>query len=313
MAIVQRFGLSPSFGAGLVGSFANANHIRASNDHVALFVVFHVSIMLLTRCSGNRRKVLDQPRKTPYACETKCETEKEDRAAIDEPPERLSILRKSHRAQTEQGPTIKKKKSSNRPNTLSLNKQGQSSQKELNRQDEAARLAAVDLSGTDREAGQGESEGSLKLNLGSSDRAFPGFVAVDMAMPADMLADLSKPWPWKDSSVDEVRAHDIFEHLPSRIQTMNELHRVLKPGGRATVEVPSAAHGAGFAQDPTHVSPWCMNSFQYFQDGSIATKRFSAAYGITARFKIVHLGEYEYMDAFEPVWKVTTILEAVKQ
>jgi hypothetical protein len=152
----------------------------------------------------------------------------------------------------------------------------------------------------------------LKLNLGACDRAFPGFLSVDIVPPADVIADLSLDWPWPDSSVEEVRAHDVFEHLPSRIHTMNELHRVLKPGGRATVEVPSATKGAGFAQDPTHITPWCMNSFQYFQAGSFAHQRLAKSYGITAAFRLVDLSEREYQDVCEKVWKITAVLEAVK-
>lgn len=151
-----------------------------------------------------------------------------------------------------------------------------------------------------------------RLNLGCSDRAFPGFIGVDIAPPADVIADLRDPWPWADSSVTEVRAHDVFEHLPNRIHTMNELWRVLKPGGQAVVEVPSATKGAGFAQDPTHVSPWCMNSFQYFEAGSFAHQRLAKAYGIKAAFRIVSLSERQYQDVHEPVWKITAILEAVK-
>jgi SAM-dependent methyltransferase len=155
---------------------------------------------------------------------------------------------------------------------------------------------------------------TVRLNLGCSDRSFAGFIGVDCAPGpvVDQIADLTKPWPWADSSVDEVRAHDVFEHLPNRIFTMNELHRVLKPGGVATIEVPSAAKGAGFAQDPTHCSAWCMNSFQYFRAGSFAKQRFTDSYGISASFRIVHLSEREYQDEFETVWKITAILEAVK-
>ena len=152
----------------------------------------------------------------------------------------------------------------------------------------------------------------MKLNLGCSDRAIEGFTNVDIAPPADVIADLAQPWPWADSSVDEVRAHHLFEHLPSRIQTMNELWRVLKPGGRATIAVPSASKGAGFAQDPTHVSPWCMNSFQYFEYGSFAQQRFKQSYGIPAQFRIISLTEREYQDVREPVWEITAVLEAVK-
>jgi predicted SAM-dependent methyltransferase len=152
----------------------------------------------------------------------------------------------------------------------------------------------------------------MRLNLGCSDRAVKGFAGVDIAPPADQIVDLSQPWPWLDSSVDEIVAYDIIEHLPDRIQTMNELWRVLKPGARVTIEVPNAAKGAGQWQDPTHVSQWCMNSWQYFEHGNFAQRRFAKAYGIIASFRVVSLTERPYKDAFEEVWKITAVLEAVK-
>lgn len=152
----------------------------------------------------------------------------------------------------------------------------------------------------------------MRLNLGACDRTIPGFLSVDIVPPADVVADLRERWPWPDSSVDEVRAYDVIEHLPDRIHTMNELYRVLVPGGRAVIEVPSATKGAGFAQDPTHTSAWCLNSFQYFEAGSFAHQRLSRHYGITARFRVVSLSEREYQDVREPVWKITAELEAVK-
>lgn len=152
----------------------------------------------------------------------------------------------------------------------------------------------------------------MKLNLGCADRPLPGFIGVDICPPADQIADLSKAWPWPDSSVDEVMALDIVEHLPNKIHTMNELWRVLKPGARATIEVPSSTHGAGADQDPTHVSRWNLNSFQYFEHKSFALQRFVRSYGIRAAFRVVSLSEREYMDAYEPVWKITAVLEAVK-
>lgn len=151
-----------------------------------------------------------------------------------------------------------------------------------------------------------------KLNLGSCDRNFPGFASVDISGPCDIVADLSKPWPWEDSSVDEVVAFDIIEHIEDRIHFMNELHRVLKPFARATIEVPNATKGSGFAQDPTHRSQWCMNSFQYFEAGSFAHNRLARAYGITAAFKVIELSEREYKDKYEPVFKITAILQAAK-
>ena len=150
----------------------------------------------------------------------------------------------------------------------------------------------------------------LRLNLGACDTRIPGFMSIDKCEPADFLTDLSLTWPWPDSSVSEVIAHDIIEHLPDRIHTMNELHRVLRPGAAAYIITPDASKGPGYFQDPTHCAPWCMNSWQYFEEGSVAQKRFSKAYGITARFKIVSLEPILAHDVVEDVWKIQVVLEA---
>ena len=171
----------------------------------------------------------------------------------------------------------------------------------------------------------------MRLNLGCSDRVIPGFIGVDIAPPADQIVDLSGPWPWPDSSVEEVLAYDVCEHirdrvwlpdnprLPSvhirgRIHFMNELHRVMKPGARATIETPNASRGCGYYQDPTHVSPWCLSTFKYFEHGTFAHGRLSKAYGITAAFKVLSLEEFETSgeDPRERAWKIKAVLEAVK-
>ena len=100
---------------------------------------------------------------------------------------------------------------------------------------------------------------------------------------------------------------------------MNEAWRVLKPGGVLRMECPDAAKGAGQWQDPTHATPWTPNGLQYFADGSPAHKRFAAAYGITARFKVRGVTERMYSELVDnahgvtaEVWKFSAILEAVK-
>lgn len=154
----------------------------------------------------------------------------------------------------------------------------------------------------------------MKLNLGALDRAFPGFRSVDIVPPADEIADLTQRWPWADSSVDEVLALDVFEHLPNKRHTMNELWRVLQPGGMATIEVPTLP-GVGACCDPTHNSLWSAGDFEYYEKGNYARERFrnSAYYGVKADFRIVSWESSAYQNKFgETVTKVKFVLEAVK-
>lgn len=157
----------------------------------------------------------------------------------------------------------------------------------------------------------------LKLNLGCADRILAGYVNVDVHPFSSevFIADLNEPWPWPDSSVEYVLAADIFEHLKNKIHPINELWRVLVPGGRATIIVPSAAKGAGHVQDPTHNpnAAWCMNSFQYFTQGSYAYVRgLTKVYGYIGTFKVLSMVEDPYQDKYEIVYKITAELEVVK-
>lgn len=154
----------------------------------------------------------------------------------------------------------------------------------------------------------------MKLNLGANDRMADGFWSVDIAPPAEFITDLTKPWPWPDSSVDEVLAFDIFEHMPDKRHSMNELWRVLRNGGRATIEVPTV-RGVGCCCDPTHVSLWSAGDFEYYEKGNFARERFrgSSYYGVLADFRIVGMEQSSYKNKFgEDVWKAKAILEALK-
>lgn len=196
----------------------------------------------------------------------------------------------------------------------------------------------------------------MRLNLGAADRHVDGFVCIDIAPPECAVCgdaktrtiNLNRLWPWDESSVQEVLAMDVCEHLgdchsieerfdddclhryreglsmrstrarevvPSgRIHFMNELHRILVPCGRATIETPNAAKGVGYFQDCTHVSPYCLSTFKYFEHGAFAHQRLSKAYGITAAFKVLSLSESQSNgeNPAETVFKIKAILEAVK-
>lgn len=126
----------------------------------------------------------------------------------------------------------------------------------------------------------------MKLNLGCSSNLRAGFVNVDIVEPCDQKADLCERWPWEDSSVDYVLAIDIIEHLPDKIHTINELWRVLKPGGIAEIEVPTTNGECAFA-DPTHVSYWNRTSFFFYERQHPYRIQYAFAYGIRASFEVV--------------------------
>jgi SAM-dependent methyltransferase len=133
----------------------------------------------------------------------------------------------------------------------------------------------------------------VRVDLGTSpplpEGQFDKYVnlaAVPEIPPGKMVvADLTERWPFDDSSVDYFRAHDIIEHLPDKIFTLNELHRCLKPDGSVEIFVP-VVQGVGAYCDPTHVSYWSRKSFDYFLSGTAEHNRFARQYGITAKFSM---------------------------
>ena len=151
----------------------------------------------------------------------------------------------------------------------------------------------------------------MKLNLCCSDAHLIGYVNVDRVQPADMIVDLDHGWLWEDSSVSEIRAWDAFEHLRYKIHSMNEAWRVLKPGGKLDLIVPTT-DGRGAFQDPQHVSYWNPNSLWYYLDGHPCWKRFRVAYNIQARFRLEWARHFLDGPESDKIWKLHAFLEAVK-
>lgn len=79
------------------------------------------------------------------------------------------------------------------------------------------------------------------LHIGSGARKLPGATTVDvLELPGvDVVHDLdSMPWPFEAGSFDLVYAHNVLEHLDDQVSVMEEIHRLLKPGGRVVITVP---------------------------------------------------------------------------
>lgn len=109
--------------------------------------------------------------------------------------------------------------------------------------------------------------GLLALDLGAAHRKPPGYVGVDRrpAEGVDIVATLPEKLDLPDDSVGLVRAVDFLVHVPAKVPLINELYRLLAPGGMLLTMTPSS-DGRGAYQDPTHVAYYNENSFWYYTD-----------------------------------------------
>jgi FkbM family methyltransferase len=152
--------------------------------------------------------------------------------------------------------------------------------------------------------------GMLRVDIGCGDSKPDGFVGVDICpgTKVDLVADISKEFPFEDSTVDELRAYDVVEHLPDRLNTMNEIWRVCKSGAKVDIVVPST-DGRGAFQDPTHISFWNINSFRYYSVQHPPYYNLCRKYGFKGAFQILSL---EHVVSSEEVIHVHAILQVVK-
>lgn len=113
-----------------------------------------------------------------------------------------------------------------------------------------------------------DSGSALKLDVGcGSCKKGPEWTGVDrVRFPGvDIVHDLSRPWPFKDESVDEIHCSHCIEHFDNveRVHVYNEMFRVLKKGHKATLIAPYWSSGRAYG-DPTHKgNPISAFSFFY--------------------------------------------------
>ena len=112
----------------------------------------------------------------------------------------------------------------------------------------------------------------LKLDLGCGSNRREGFKGVDFVKTdqTDYVHDLfAFPWPFADSSVEEVNCSHFFEHVPHHLRPkfMDELYRIMVPGAKAQFVTPYYT-SVRATQDFTHEwPPVSENSYLYFNKG----------------------------------------------
>jgi SAM-dependent methyltransferase len=142
----------------------------------------------------------------------------------------------------------------------------------------------------------------FKLNLGAGLDVKNGFINHDIIKldGIDQVHNLNTfPWPWKDSSIDYVLAKDVIEHLDEFILVMEELHRIVRPGGRIRLSVPYW-NSSSAKIDPTHKRGFHEKTFHFFDPHSpLCQERH---YYSTARFLIKE--EVFVISPFAPYFQI---------
>lgn len=139
----------------------------------------------------------------------------------------------------------------------------------------------------------------MKLDLACGQRCKEGFEGVDLVGGHGVthVVDLMRPrWPFDPDSVNEIWCSHFVEHLPNLIVFMDNVHRILKPGGIVRIVAPYYTSMRAF-QDPTHVRFITDASFCYF-DAEWRKREGLSHYPIASDFE-----QLEVKHWINPAWE----------
>lgn len=108
------------------------------------------------------------------------------------------------------------------------------------------------------------------LHIGCGRQKLAGAVGVDIDpdSAADIILDLNKrPYPFGVSTVEQVFAEHIIEHLEDIVAVMEEIHRICKNGARLKI-ISSHFSSVDSFTDITHKHFLTSMSFDYFVPGT---------------------------------------------
>ena len=104
------------------------------------------------------------------------------------------------------------------------------------------------------------------LDIGCGNNKLIGSIGCDFIdLPnVDVVHDLNQfPYPFQSNSFELVVAKHSLQHLNNVPKVMDEIHRILVPGGKLLIYLPHYASD-NFNTDPTHKASFGLRSMNYF-------------------------------------------------
>lgn len=123
-----------------------------------------------------------------------------------------------------------------------------------------------------------------KVNIGCGRDVKPGWINTDVSQDtkADIVHDIRcERLPIDDASADEVYCSGVLEQILDSEDlrfAINEVWRVLAPGGTFNIVVPNAEYAIA-CQDPFDVRRFVPKTFDYFLGGAREYLLYGSVYG----------------------------------
>ena len=145
----------------------------------------------------------------------------------------------------------------------------------------------------------------MKLNLGAGNAIKQGYVNHDIVKHRKEIKSVwnldETSWPWEDSSVEEILANSVFEHLKlTLIESCNECWRILKPGGMLHLEYPIWT-SVNIHHDPTHRWHLSEKAVDYLDPTTTFGKRYGMYTPYKWRILRRHVGPKRVITDLEPM------------
>lgn len=139
------------------------------------------------------------------------------------------------------------------------------------------------------------------INFGCGKTRIPGSIGVDL-VPIEGFVDQvldfdTLPYPFKKNFADEIHMYHVLEHLSEPLAVLEELHRILKPGGKLYIRVPHFSSLGAFT-DITYKRPFGFLSFDIFEPNHPQHYYTKVSYSIVMK-EIKYFGLYPNSGVYE--------------